>query len=78
MPEQPQDASESIIKKDDVNVSIHTSKEAMEAARVQQAIDTICTRCEWYNNSLQVCRKCGCSMTGESVHRRTNCPIMKW
>ena len=78
MPEQPQDASESIEQKDDVNVSIFTSKDDMEAHRVQQAIDTICAYCEWFNNSLKVCRKCGCSMTGESVHKRTNCPILKW
>lgn len=78
MPEQPQDASESIIKNDDVNVSLYASKEDMEAARVQQAIDTICKTCEWFNHRLQVCKKCGCSMNGESVYRRTNCPIMKW
>ena len=78
MPEEPQDASESIEQKDDVNVSIFTSKDDMEAHRVQQAIDSICRTCEWFNHRLQVCRKCGCSMNGESVHRRSNCPIGKW
>lgn len=38
----------------------------------------ICKTCEWFRQSSQTCRKCGCFMKLKTLLDNASCPIGKW
>ena len=38
----------------------------------------ICNICEYKNQVLGVCKKCGCLLKEKAKHVRAECPIGKW
>lgn len=38
----------------------------------------ICKSCEWFRQSSQTCRKCGCFMKVKTRLENAFCPVGKW
>lgn len=54
------------------NGSARTPEE-LSASRLE-----ICKSCEFFRNSTQTCRKCGCFMKLKTTLEKAKCPIGKW
>lgn len=39
---------------------------------------SICKGCEFYNELLRSCKKCGCFLPAKTKLKNSNCPIGKW
>jgi len=78
MNEKPQDAPESINKKDVVFLDMFNPKERRSDSAVAEGRMDICRSCEFFNHRVQQCTKCGCFMKLKTKLDRAHCPVGKW
>jgi hypothetical protein len=45
---------------------------------IAQARYDICKACEHFNNTLYICKQCGCLMKMKVKLENSSCPINKW
>jgi hypothetical protein len=38
----------------------------------------ICKGCEWFRQTTQTCKKCGCFMKLKTLIEKSSCPVGKW
>jgi hypothetical protein len=78
MSEKPQEPLGEDNKKDVTFLSLFNPKEPRSDSTVKEERLAVCRQCEFFNNRLQQCGKCGCFMLAKTTLERAHCPIMKW
>lgn len=75
---KPQDAPESNNERDVVFLDMFKPSQPRAASdKVAERLE-ICRSCEFFNNRLQQCTKCGCFMKLKTKLDRAHCPIGHW